>query len=135
MKKYIIKIQNFSDIITNSSSELFVLKTDDSVDVIYKLIRDHVRSDTDCLNNNKDFSVKTIRDCFENSLIFGIYDQDAKHWHTMGNTWLSRRQLYDLYKSSLSEKIDDNDLIIEISQSCVNTIQEIIKNQLCAIEI
>jgi len=83
MERYIIKIQNFSDLITNSSSELFVLKTDDSADVIFKMIKSYAKKENRLGGH---ISVETIRDAFNRALEFGIYDEQNKHWHTMQNT-------------------------------------------------
>lgn len=41
MKKIVIKVQSISDIITNSSSEVFVVKSDNTIKEVKKLIMEY----------------------------------------------------------------------------------------------
>ena len=47
MKKFIIKTHSFVDVITNSSTELFVCDTDKSVDTIKDLFREKCQETND----------------------------------------------------------------------------------------
>jgi len=88
MEKYILSIQNFSNIITNSSSELFVLQTSDSADVIYNIIKNHAKDNKPEFHSGDAgrIDVETVTQSFERCLPFGIYDEENNHWHTMEDT-------------------------------------------------
>lgn len=79
MKKYILKIQNFSDIITNSSSELFVVKTNDSADVVHNMIKQHMNAENKFPRESGALIVQTARESFKAHLNFGIYDEENKY--------------------------------------------------------
>lgn len=54
MKKKLILIQSCSDIITNSSSEVFVMKANDTFDAMYNELSERERSDFDLIRTEED---------------------------------------------------------------------------------
>ena len=137
--KYLLNVQSFTDIITNSSSEIFLLNSDISTSEIKNMIQQHVADYHEkCTGMGGIIEVYTLDQYFIDDLEYGIYCNDTDEFYTLND--FSKEELYHMYitgyqKDCPTLQITGNTIIIDIDNGFRSAIEDLIIKQFNAIRI